>query len=210
MKTYHYVYVCTVITLVATLHLNMYAITETENRLMGAIHSGDTSDTLEILKTQKLDVNVKGPGDHTPLDWAIYRQDPDIVLLLINYGLKLPTNLQLDQPSENEAMQLLQDYARMLLQARNRPTKALLDKAVKSGYVPVVKLLLEKGIQVNPGDLKQVNDLYIIKQDTYKLIRALLAKHLIPYSEAPGQEAKITGDTQPEDTQKDIPGYAQD
>lgn len=148
-----------------------------------ALCSGQ-SDIIEYLLQQGADPDACPCGDHPLLD-AVNTREPDIVRSMLQHGVDLPRLWNADVNLMGDACErgpraivevLLDAFDRLGMSDSVLGDSALLRGAVDYGQVDVVKLLLERGAEVDARiGIEQETALYrAVKAGEYNVVEALL------------------------------------
>ncbi|HXA92833.1 MAG TPA: ankyrin repeat domain-containing protein [Steroidobacteraceae bacterium] len=123
--------------------------------LADAIKAGDRQSALEMLKTGA-DVNAAQPDGSTPLHWAVYRDDIDLVRALLERGAKANVVNLLGSTPLAEAVKVSNlDLVALLLKAganvdtANADGETPLMLAARNGSLPIAQQLVRHGANVN-------------------------------------------------------------
>jgi ankyrin repeat protein len=114
--------------------------------LADAIKAGDRQSALEMLKTGA-DVNAAQPDGSTPLHWAVYRDDIDLVRALLDRGAKANVVNLLGSTPLAEAVKVSNlDLVALLLKAganvdtANADGETPLMLAARNGSLPIAAI----------------------------------------------------------------------
>ncbi|MEJ0038121.1 MAG: ankyrin repeat domain-containing protein [Gammaproteobacteria bacterium] len=120
------------------------------------IRAGQRDAVLAAITSPDLDVNVAEADGSTPLLWATYKVDHDLVRALLKAGAKANVTNRFGASPLTEAVKLGDaDLVRMLLDGRADPDSANQDGqtalmlASTVGSLPIAQLLISKGAKVN-------------------------------------------------------------
>lgn len=123
--------------------------------LAGLIESGNRRQALEMIRAGA-DVNAAQPDGTTPVHWAVYKVDYELLQALIGKKAKVSVANQFGATPLAEAAQLADaKMVKMLLDAGAEPEGANQDGetalmlAIKTGELPIVQMLIDKGAKVN-------------------------------------------------------------
>jgi ankyrin repeat protein len=126
-----------------------------ENSLITAIKTGNRAAALALLQ-QKSDVNAAEPNGTTPLHYAVYREDVDLVERLLNAGARVSvTNDFGSTPMSEAAVVANAAILKLLLKAGananspNREGQTALMAVARTGRVDAAQVLLDAGADVN-------------------------------------------------------------
>src|SRR5690606_15154211 len=119
------------------------------------VQSGDRARALATIRASA-DVNAAQPDGTTPLHWAVYRVDHELVAELLARGAKVDVANRFGARPLGEAVntadvalvELLLD-AGADVESPNEDGQTALMLAARSGSLPVAKLLVEHGANVN-------------------------------------------------------------
>jgi uncharacterized protein len=119
------------------------------------IQGGDRTAALAAIQA-KADVNAAQGDGSTPLLWAVYQVDHELVKALLAHGANPNTRNALGATPLGEAVDLADpEMVRLLLNARANPNQGNQDNqtplmvAARTGSLPVVELLVKAGATVN-------------------------------------------------------------
>jgi len=142
------------------LFLAMWAVAtasfaQSDGLLADRVQSGDRKAALEMI-ARNAPVNVAQPDGTTPLHWAAYRVDEELVQALLARGAKADVvNAYGSTPLAEAARAANVRIVEMLLQAGANPSRANQDGqtplmlAARTGVVGVAELLVRHGADVN-------------------------------------------------------------
>src|SRR5262245_48740498 len=123
--------------------------------LADRIESGDRNAALEMLR-QNAAVNASQPDGSTPLHWAVYRVDEELVKALLARGAKTDVVNAYGSSPLSEAVRVANvNIVRMLLDAAADPNRSNEDGetpvmlVARTGEVKVAELLVAHGANVN-------------------------------------------------------------
>jgi ankyrin repeat protein len=127
----------------------------TETSLLTAAEAGDHAAAMALVK-QAADVNARGPDGATPLLWAVYNRDVELVKKLIAAGADVNAKNEFGAFPLSEAamtgstalMELLLDAGADATEANGEGETALMVVA-RAGDVEGAELLLKAGADVN-------------------------------------------------------------
>jgi ankyrin repeat protein len=124
--------------------------------LSDLIRAGNREAVLAAITSPDLDVNAPEPDGSTPLMWATYKVDHELVRALLKRGARANVSNQFGSSPLAEAVKVNDlELVSMLLDAHADPTAANQDGetalmlASGLGAVEVAKLLIAKGANVN-------------------------------------------------------------
>ncbi len=127
--------------------------------LADLIKSGDREDALKMIGSGA-DVNAAQPDGTTPLHWAVYKVDPEIVKTLLAHGAKANVVNNFGSTPLAEAVKVADvDMVRQLLKAgakvdtANADGQTALMLAARTGEVKVAELLVHHGANVNEREM---------------------------------------------------------
>ena len=123
--------------------------------LADRIQSGDRRDALEMI-AKGADVNQPQPDGTTPLHWAVYRVDRELVQTLLKRGARAKVANRYGSSPLAEAVKVANpELVEMLLEAgadatvANEDGQTALMLAARTGNVRVAELLVQNGADVN-------------------------------------------------------------
>ncbi len=123
--------------------------------LAGLIESGNRKAALDKIRSGA-DVNQAQPDGTTPVHWAVYKVDYELLQALLDKKAKVNVANQFGATPLAEAAQLADArLVKMLLDAGAEPEAANQDGetalmlALKTGELPIVEMLINKGAKVN-------------------------------------------------------------
>lgn len=124
--------------------------------LIDLIRSGQREAVLAAITSPAVDVNAAAPDGSTPLMWATYNVDHELVRALLKAGAKARVTNQYGASPLTEAVKVSDlELVRMLLDAGADPNSANQDGqtalmlAASLGSTDIAKLLIERGARVN-------------------------------------------------------------
>ena len=124
--------------------------------LTDLIRAGNREAVLAAITSPDIDVNAADPDGSTPLLWATYKVDHEMVRALLKKGAKAKITNNFGATPLTEAVKLDDaDLVRMLLDAGADPDSANQDGqtalmlASSVGSVPIAQMLISKGAHVN-------------------------------------------------------------
>src|SRR5262245_63882114 len=127
---------------------------QSASALADRIEAGDRKAALELI-ARNAAVNAAQPDGSTPLHWAVYRVDEELVKTLLARGAKADVVNAYGSSPLAEAVRLANvNLVEMLLKAGADPNKANEDGATplllaaRTGAVKVAELLLRRGASV--------------------------------------------------------------
>jgi uncharacterized protein len=128
---------------------------EAQSPLADRIQAGDRKAALEMI-AGNADVNQPQPDGTTPLHWAAYRIDRELVNALLRKGARVNAVNRYGASALGEAVRVANaEIVGMLLEAgadanvANEDGQTALMLAARTGNVPVATLLAQKGADVN-------------------------------------------------------------
>jgi ankyrin repeat protein len=128
---------------------------ESDSALADRIQAGDRKPALEMI-ARNAPVNIAQPDGSTPLHWAVYRVDEDLVKALLAHGAKADVvNAYGSSPLAEAARVANASLVEMLLNAGADANRANEDGetpillAARTGAVPVADVLVRHGANVN-------------------------------------------------------------
>jgi uncharacterized protein len=120
------------------------------------IRAGNREAVLAAITSPDIDVNAADPDGSTPLLWATYKVDHEMVQALLKKGAKAKVTNNFGATPLTEAAKLDDaDLVRMLLDAGADPDSANQDGqtalmlAASVGSLPIAQMLISKGAHVN-------------------------------------------------------------
>ena len=126
-----------------------------DSSLAEAIKSGNRAAALSLLQ-QKSDVNAAEPNGTTPLHYAVYREDVDLVERLVKAGAKANVKNDFDSTPMSEAAAVGNAaIIKLLLKAgadvnsTNHEGQTALMAVARTGHVEAAKSLLDAGADIN-------------------------------------------------------------
>jgi ankyrin repeat protein len=135
--------------------LTAAAAAHAQSPLADRIQAGDRAGAL-ALAASGADVRATQPDGSTPLHWAVYRVDPELVTVLLRRGAKANVLNKYGASPLVEAARIANvELTSMLLEAgadanvANDDGQTALMLAARTGVVPVAQLLVEHGADVN-------------------------------------------------------------
>jgi ankyrin repeat protein len=143
------------LTLAVSLLLSCVAA-QAQSRLADLIQNGERAAALEAIHAPGADVNASQGDGTTPLHWAVYKVDHELVAELLDHGAKADVTNRYGSSPLAEAAKL-GDVAlvRQLLDAGadvespNADGQTALMLAARIGSLDLAKLLVERGADVN-------------------------------------------------------------
>ncbi|MGC1457176.1 MAG: ankyrin repeat domain-containing protein [Steroidobacteraceae bacterium] len=124
--------------------------------LVDLIRSGQREAVLAAITSPYVDVNTAAADGSTPLMWAVYNVDHEMVRALLKRGAKADVINRLGDSAIAEAVKVGDvDFVRMLLDAGANPDSANQDGetalmlASNVGSLPIAQLLIDRGATVN-------------------------------------------------------------
>ena len=124
--------------------------------LTDLIRAGNREAVLAAITSPDIDVNVADPDGSTPLLWATYKVDHEMVRALLKKGAKAKVTNNFGDTPLTEAVKLADaQIAGMLLEAGADPDSANQDGqtalmlASSVGSLPIAEMLIRKGAHVN-------------------------------------------------------------
>ena len=131
---------------------------QSESALADRIEAGDRKAALEMIQRNAA-VNAAQPDGTTPLHWAVYRVDEELVKALLARGVKADVvNAFGSSPLAEAARVAHVNLVRMLLDAGADANRANDDGetpvmlAARTGAVKIAELLVEHGANVNASE----------------------------------------------------------
>ncbi len=126
-----------------------------QSALADRIQGGDRRAALELI-AKGVDVNHTQPDGTTPLHWAVYKIDRDLVQTLLRRGARADVANKYGATPLAEAVRVVNiELVEMLLEAgadansANEDGQTSLMLAARTGNVSVAKLLVQRGADVN-------------------------------------------------------------
>jgi len=124
--------------------------------LTDLIRTGHREAALAALTSPDIDVNAADPDGSTPLLWATYEVDHELVRVLLEKGARARVSNQFGASPLEQAVKVADvDLVRMLLAAGADPEspnpdgQTALMLAASVGSLPIAKMLIAHGAQVN-------------------------------------------------------------
>lgn len=124
--------------------------------LVDLIRSGQREAVLAAITSPAVDVNVPAPDGSTPLMWATYDVDHEMVRALLKRGAKVNVVNRFGDSALAEAVKLGDvELVRILLDAGANPDSPNLDGqtalmlASSIGSLPIAEMLIKRGAHVN-------------------------------------------------------------
>lgn len=124
--------------------------------LSDLIRAGNREAVLAAITSPAVDVNAAEPDGSTPLMWATFKVDHELVRALLKRGAKANVTNHYGSSALSEAVKVADvEMVRMLLDAHADPDSANQDGqtalmlAASIGATDVAKLLIQKGAKVN-------------------------------------------------------------
>jgi len=157
-----------------------------KSSLADLIESGNRKAALDKIRSGA-DVNQAQPDGTTPVHWAVYKVDYELLQALIDKKAKVSAANQFGATPLAQAAQLADArLVKMLLDAGAEPEGANQDGetalmlAIKTGELPIVQMLLDKGAKVNAVE-KFHNQTPLMwaaaaNKNAAEMVRLLLAK----------------------------------
>jgi len=154
------------------------------NLLFHAIAHGDAKDVLALLEDKEAQPNCTNVNGATPLHFAVYYQNKEILELLIKYGANpnvkeyydvgfcTPLHRAIERNNYELCKILLAAGADPNIQEKNGFTA--LHYAARKGFADIVKLLLDSGVDVNKRDSFGNNASYWAKAGGFTKVMELL------------------------------------
>jgi ankyrin repeat protein len=140
----------------AVVGLSIFSIAgAADSSLVNAVKAGNRAAALRILQ-QKVDVNAGEPNGTTPLHYAVYQEDLDLVDRLLKAGAKPSVVNDFGSTPMSEAAEVGNAaIIKLLLKAgadvnsRNREGQTALMAVARTGRVDAAQLLLDAGADIN-------------------------------------------------------------
>ncbi|MGH8148970.1 MAG: ankyrin repeat domain-containing protein [Steroidobacteraceae bacterium] len=124
--------------------------------LVDLIRSGQRAAALTEIASHHVNVNAAAPDGSTPLMWAVYTVDQQMVRALLKRGAKANVTNRYGATALTEAVKVGDvEFVRMLLRAGananspNQDGETALMLASSIGSLPIAKLLVRRGATVN-------------------------------------------------------------
>jgi uncharacterized protein len=132
------------------------ASAQAQSALADRIQAGDRTAAVGLLSSSGTNVNQTQPDGSTPLHWAVYRVDRELVTWLLRRGAKADVVNKYGASPLAEATRVASvELVSMLLEAgananvSNEDGQTPLMLAARTGQVAVAKLLVQHGADVN-------------------------------------------------------------
>ncbi|HTV52414.1 MAG TPA: ankyrin repeat domain-containing protein [Steroidobacteraceae bacterium] len=153
--------------------------------LVDLIRDGNREAVLAAITSPDIDVNAADPDGSTPLLWATYKVDHEMVRALLKKGAKANITNHFGSSPLQEAVKLGDvDLTRMLLEAGadadspNQDGETALMLASSIGSVPIVQMLFGHGAHVNAvEDFRGQTALMWAAAENHPEVVDLLLKH---------------------------------
>ena len=154
------------------------------NLLFHAISHGDTNDVIALLEDKEAKVNCTNINGATPLHFAVYYQNKDILEVLLknganpntreynDVGLCTPLHRAIERNNYEVCKTLLLNGADPNITEKNGFTA--LHYAARKGYEDIVKLLIDFGVDINKRDGFGYNASYWAKTMDFNHLLGLL------------------------------------
>jgi uncharacterized protein len=143
------------LTLFCSLLLSCAAATA-QSPIASMIQNGERAAALEAIRARGADVNATQGDGTTPLHWAVYKVDPELVAELIDHGAKADVTNKYGSSPLAEAVKLgdLGLVTQLLdagasVESPNGDGQTALMLAARVGALDIAKLLIERGADVN-------------------------------------------------------------
>jgi ankyrin repeat protein len=141
-------------------------------------------DAVEFLALEaKADINIADSGGNSPLHLAIYRNNPEIVSLLLSVGARLNAFNNLEQSPLMAACEGGHESSVVALLARGAKVNAAdsrgqtpLHLAIKAGSSAIAKLLIKHGADAAPTDKSGLTPLALATEHKLLDVAALLVE----------------------------------
>ena len=124
--------------------------------LVDLIREGNREAVLAAITSPDIDVNAADPDGSTPLMWATYKVDHQLVQALLKKGAKAKVTNHFGSSPLTEAVKLGDvELVRMLLKAGadadspNQDGQTALMLAASVGSLPIAEMLIKRGARVN-------------------------------------------------------------
>ena len=149
------------------------------------IRAGQRDAVLAAITSPDIDVNAADPDGSTPLLWATYKVDHELVAALLKKGARAKVTNNFGSSPLTEAVRLGDvDLVRMLLAAGadpdspNQDGQTALMLAANMGSLPIAQMLVDKGAHVNAVEnFRGQNALMWAAAENHPDIVDLLLKH---------------------------------
>lgn len=157
--------------------------------LTDLIRAGQVDAVLAAITSPAVNVNVADPDGSTPLMWAVYKVDHQLVRALLKDGAKANVVNNYGSSPLTEAVKLADlDMVRMLLDAGadpnspNQDGQTALMLASSLGAVDIAKLLIERGAAVNAVEVfrGQTALMWAAAESHPQIVELLLKHHADP------------------------------
>ena len=153
--------------------------------LADTLQGGDRAAALKMVNAGA-DVNAPQPDGTTPLHWAAYQNDAELVKVLLAHGAKPDVDNSLGSAPLAEAVKVANaEIVGLLLKAganvdaANADGETALMLASRNGIVPIAQLLLRHGANVNAREAwrGQTALMWAAAEKQPEIVELLLARH---------------------------------
>src|SRR5215471_5182261 len=163
---------------------SMLSFAQSGSALADRIEAGDRKAALDLI-AKNVPVNSAQPDGTTPLHWAVYRVDEELVKTLLGRGAKADvTNAYGSSPLAEAARVANLKLVGLLLDAGGNPNRANEDGetplmlAARTGAVPVAEVLVRHGANVNEQEKfrKQTALMWAAAESHPEMVSFLISK----------------------------------
>lgn len=154
------------------------------NLLFHSIAHGDIKDVIGLLEDKEADVNAVNINGSTPVHYAIYYENNDILEVLLKYGANpnvkeiegiggcTPIHRAVEKNNYELVQTLLKAGADPNITEKNGFTT--LHLAARKGYKEIAKLLIDSGVDTNKRDANGYNASYWAKTNNFPELLEML------------------------------------
>lgn len=127
----------------------MDILNKEQQNLLTLAAKGGSTEIIDILIQHGVDINDVGNSEVTPLKAAISENDLDMVQCLVGHGIKVTSEAAIDSARYNR-MEILNYFIGLNVDVNSaNASGTLLMQATRTGNTTMIKLLIDKGADVN-------------------------------------------------------------